>query len=106
MLSIAKDFTPYPFGRYRDDGDYSGEAFRDDLLWPLLQRGEAVTVLLDGVKIGLGSSFLEEVFGGLIEKHRMSLDKVRELLRIVSEDDPSLASKAWVYLDEANERSS
>lgn len=65
MISIAKDFSPFPAGRKRTDGPYTGEVFRDDILGPRLVDGGRVVLDLDGVA-GLPSSFLEEVFGGLV----------------------------------------
>ena len=66
VISIAKDFSPTPAGRYRSDGPFPGEKFRDDLLLPALRKDtEPVTVELDGTA-GFGSSFLEEAFGGLV----------------------------------------
>lgn len=66
-VSIAEDFTKYPGGRYRKNGKGSGEEFRDVYLVPCLERGEAITVVLDGTA-GYSSSFLEEAFGGLVRR--------------------------------------
>lgn len=35
MIKIASDFSPYPGGRYRTDGDWNGQAFREES-WRLL----------------------------------------------------------------------
>lgn len=64
-ISIARDFSPYPAGRKRGDGPFTGEKFREEILRPLLVREHHVILDIDGVE-GLPSSFLEEVFGGLI----------------------------------------
>jgi hypothetical protein len=64
-LSVAKDFSPYPAGRKRADGPFTGEKFREDRLLPLLKQDLHVILDIDGVA-GLPSSFLEEIFGGLI----------------------------------------
>ena len=66
-IDIGKDFTKYPGGRVRTDGDYSGETFREDYLVPALQEYDQVVLVIDGV-IGYGSSFLEECFGGLVRR--------------------------------------
>ncbi|BBL89020.1 hypothetical protein VroAM7_16730 [Vibrio rotiferianus] len=55
------DFSEIPFGRSREDGDYSAEAFREDVLIPALNSSDLVNIDLDGVW-GYGSSFLSEVF--------------------------------------------
>lgn len=71
-IVILKDFTDSPGARYRDDGDFSGQEFLEDLLLPKFE--EAVTgnykllVDVDGVW-GYPSSFLSGSFGKLsIEK--------------------------------------
>lgn len=101
-LRVAEDFTPFPFGRYRSEGSFSGEAFRDDILWPLLQQGVSVEVNLDDVEGGLGSSFLEEVFGGVIRKYGYTPARLRAQVTISSEEDPELVSRAWEYVDRAS----
>jgi len=67
-IDVAKTFSRTPFGRYRTDGDDSAERFRDDILIPELGRNEDITIDFSKVALGVGSSFLEEVFGGLIRK--------------------------------------
>ncbi len=66
-IDIGKDFSRYPYGRYRDDGPYSGQNFREKLLAPALQKHAKVIVILDTAS-GMGSSFLEEAFGGLVRE--------------------------------------
>ena len=83
-ISIADDFSRYPAGRFREDGNFSGAAFREDLLVPALRAKNVaiVTVSFDDVA-GFGSSFLEEAFGGLIREegfHRQFLDVHLELV--------------------------
>lgn len=97
-VEIAKDFTRYPAGRYRADGPYSGEVFRDKFLEPSLSDGESVKVILDGAR-GYGSSFLEEAFGGLVRKG-FSVDQVHAMVKIVSAD-PSLKQEIEDYIDTA-----
>lgn len=100
ILSIAESFSLAPAGRYRDDGPYSGERFRDDVLEPALQDGP-VRLIFDGVA-GLPSSFLEESLGGLIRKG-WSLDQIQERLEIVA-DTPRMQTykpQAWGYIHDA-----
>lgn len=63
-INIAKDFSKFPSGRYRADGDFSGERLREEFLLPALKSNDIVEIELDGVN-GYASSFLEEAFGGL-----------------------------------------
>jgi hypothetical protein len=65
-IDIASQFARYPAGRYKTDGPYSGEVFRENFLIPQLKNPDTcIVVQLDGAR-GLASSFLEEAFGGLI----------------------------------------
>ena len=76
-ISIGKDFSRAPIGRYESDGPYNGAKFRDKLLKPALDTGELVKIIIDDAE-GYGSSFLEEAFGGLIRVHHY---KKKELLK-------------------------
>lgn len=96
MLDIAASFTRFPAGRYREDGPYSGQRFRDDILIPALHAHSKVTILLDGT-IGYGSSFLEEVFGGLIRSGQFDAADLMSRIELVSRD-ASLISEIKDYL--------
>ncbi len=70
-IDIAQEFSAYPSGRVPNDGEYSGQRFRDEHLIPALNEildGKAdanvLLVDIDGCRT-FGSSFLEEAFGGL-----------------------------------------
>ncbi len=64
-ISVAKDFSKFPAGRYKNMGKGSGEEFREKHLIPAMEAGEPCIVDLDGVA-GYPPSFLEEAFGGLV----------------------------------------
>lgn len=98
-IELAKEFGEYPAGRYRSDGNYSGERFRDDFLAPRLVAGEPVAVILDGI-MGLGSSFLEEAFGGLVRVHHIKPAQLKKQLSIVSEEEPDLIEEIWEYIED------
>jgi hypothetical protein len=90
LISIAKDFSRYPGGRWRRDGPHSGEQFRDDVLAPALKSvaddpSAKVVVNIDGVA-GYGSSFLEEVFGGVVRKGVLPARVIETKLEIESKD--------------------
>ncbi|MGR6838116.1 STAS-like domain-containing protein [Aliivibrio wodanis] len=95
----VQDFSAFPGPRFIKLGDYSGEEFRDTILIPALAENDVI-VNLDGV-FGFGSSFLEEVFGGLI-RAKISRDKVLFVRNnLISEDDPSLILEIHEYIDDA-----
>ena len=99
VINVASDFTRYPAGRYRDDGRFSGERFREDFLIPALLKGEGLRVILDGT-MGFGSSFLEEAFGGLARDSRFPREVLLGALKLESRDE-SLIDEIWSYIDEA-----
>jgi hypothetical protein len=98
MISIAKDYTDTPAGRYAADGPYSGERFRNEFLVPALRSNTAVTVDLDGA-LGYGSSFLEEAFGGLIRIGFRGSDLHARLT--INSSIPVYRKRVWRYIDDA-----
>lgn len=84
IIDIGQDFSRDPLGRYRSDGNASGEAFREDILLPALRAlkdGEKITLILDNGVESYGSSFLTEGFAGVVKYGHMS---ARDLLKILS----------------------
>lgn len=98
MIKVATDYSTEPFGRYPQDGNSNGTDFREKWLKPALDSNELVTVDFDGAE-GYGSSFLEESFGGLVRLCGFTATDLHKKLRLVSEDDPSIASEVWDYID-------
>jgi hypothetical protein len=96
IVHLAEKFSPFLGGRYRDDGPWSGQEFREDFLIPWLREAmsgrEALVVVLDGVA-GVPSSFLEEAFGGLFRTTDWSASELNSALKLRA-DDPDL----WPYL--------
>lgn len=101
-INICQDFSETPGARYRSEGNFSGEAFRDDVLEPLYKKAvknmEKITVNLDG-GYGYPTSFLEEAFGGLARKYNPT--EVLSLLEFISEDEPSLIEEIKGYIKNA-----
>ena len=104
-ISIAEDFSKYPAGRYPQDGKYNGTRFREEMLIPRLKKmggSDLLEVTLDGVA-GVGSSFLEEAFGGLV-RAGFSKDFLDMHLRVSTEDD-SLRDFAKLAIEHISESS-
>jgi hypothetical protein len=91
-ITVGIDFTKTPIGRYRDDGPYSGQVFREDILIPALKEYDKVIIDLAGVE-GYGSSFLEETFGGLVRSGDVDAT-LKDKLHIMS-SDPAMS----IYVD-------
>lgn len=109
MLSIADKFSRYPGPRYRKDGPFSGEQFRQEQLIPAIreaiQKNERLIVILDDVA-GYGSSFLEEAFGGLV-REGLTLDQLSKYLDIEAKTQrfQHHRLRAQAYMREAAARS-
>lgn len=99
VIDVAVDFTRFPAGRYREDGRFSGERFRDEFLIPALKKREPFIVKLDGT-MGYGSSFLEEAFGGLA-RAGLNPKEVLALLELKSRDQ-SLVDEIECYIREGD----
>jgi len=97
VIDVGRDFSMTPGGRYRNDGAWSGEEFREELLEPKIKAGDNVIVDLDG-PVGFTTSFLEEVFGGIV---RIFGPKVKDRVRVRAALKPTRAQKAMLYLNRA-----
>lgn len=99
MISVSKDFTRFPSGRYAKNGDTSGEAFRQKFLESPIKNGENITIDLDGT-VGYGSSFLEEAFGGVVRELHIEPSIVLKQLTLKSQD-PALVEEVTQYILDA-----
>ena len=108
-INIAVDFSRIPGARYPEEGDFSGQEFRQTILLPKLQEAikkqEKLKINLDGTA-GLGTSFLEESFGGLIRVDKLAVESLESTLDFISEEDPDYITEIWSYINEAYEQES
>lgn len=104
-IKISDEFSLTPGARYRSEGKFSGEEFRDDLLIKKYEEAkranDKLIIDLDG-GYGYPTSFLEEAFGGLARKY--SPEEVIEVLEFISNDEPSLIDEIRRYILAANEK--
>jgi hypothetical protein len=105
-IVIAKDFSRTPFGRYTTDSPNSAERFRREFLVPAL-KGEEQEIVIDfrGIALGVGSSFLEEAFGGLIRKEGISKSKIKDRL-VIKSDMPFYKEQIDKFIDIAEPENS
>lgn len=96
--SFAEKFTRFPGGRLRKHGPFSGEAFRDDVLLPLLKENDVVTIDITGVR-GFGSSFLDEAFAEAGK--RLGRVEARRRLQFECADDPGLLAMIDAKIEKA-----
>ncbi|TCK96233.1 DUF4325 domain-containing protein [Paraburkholderia sp. BL9I2N2] len=98
-ISIAKDFSETPGGRFVSDGPNSGEEFSMKIE-NALSEAEIVTITLDG-PLGYASSFLEEAFGGLVRRGYSS-SELKLRLKLVSQNK-IYTSRIFHFIDTASE---
>ena len=91
VLKISTDFSKTPGARYKEEGDYSGQEFRENHLFPKYQeaktQGCKLIIDLDGTA-GFGTSFLEESFGGLIRTNKLDYNELKNIIYFKSEENP------------------
>ena len=89
IYKIAEEFSTTPGGRFKKNGPWSGQQFREDVLNKLLKETitskNKLVVVLDGTS-GYGSSFLEEAFGGLIRHSEFDKQQLKKYLEIQAND--------------------
>jgi hypothetical protein len=100
IVSVARDFSATPGGRYEKDGEFSGEAFRTKIVLPQLleamRAGDKLHVNLDGTA-GYATSFLEEAFGGLVRYLKRSIKGTL----VVESDNPIRLREVEGYIADA-----
>ena len=104
IINIAIDFSRTPGFRYKSDGPFSGQMFREEKLEPSFENDEnreTIKIILDGVA-GYATSFLEEAFGGLARK--FGIDKVLERLEFFSDEEPLLIEEIRNYIRKCHEK--
>ncbi len=102
-IKFLKVFTRKPGPRKIGEGDNSGELFRAKL-YPMvldaIAQNKKIVIDLDGV-LGYGTSFLEEMFGGLIRENKISYNEIKNRLTFISKEEPYLVEDINGYLLDA-----
>ena len=104
-ITISVDFSRIPGARFPEEGDFSGKEFREKILAPKLKEAidsnQKLRVILDGTA-GLGTSFLEESFGGLIRNDSFTYETRMDKIELVSDEDPEYIDEIYEYLKSAH----
>lgn len=104
VLNVSKEFSDIPGPRYISEGAFSGELFRETVLFPLVKecidKGDELEINLDGTQ-GYGTSFLEEAFGGLVRENHLSLDAVTGCIHFITNEEPYLEDDIRQYFEDA-----
>lgn len=97
---LIGDFSKSPFGRNKDDGQFNGQRFRVENIVPALNEYDTLEVDLDsGVVAGYeyGSSFLHEVFGGLV-LHEGFTEEILKKKLIINTSFEDVEVELWEYI--------
>ncbi len=101
-LNVATEFSQTPGPRFRSEGKFSGEEFRETILKDRFEQATKestkLQIDLDG-GYGYATSFLEEAFGGLARIYDPSV--VRETLCFKSDEEPYLIEDIYGYIRKA-----
>lgn len=106
-IKISNDFSDTPGGRLIEEGDFSGQLFREQLLLPKYNEAEEKNDLLEidfDDCYGVGTSFLEEAFGGLVRIHHKH--GILKRIIIVALEDETIPDNIQKFVEraEANDR--
>ena len=105
-LHVVDEYSKSLGARYESEAPFSGERFRDEMLYPKLydamRQNKILVVNLDG-GFGYACSFLDEAFGGLIRVDGENLKEIIQHLEIVSSEEPGLLDEIMNYMKEASE---
>ena len=104
-IKICDDFSEIPGGRYISEGAYSGELFRENVLVKKYKEAKeqdtTIEIDFDGC-YGFGTSFLEEVFGGMVRVHHEH--GILKRLIFISTEDETIPGNVKKYVEEAEEK--
>ena len=84
---VLREWTRYPGGRFRIDGEHSGQEFREDFLEPLIRKGGNIEIDFNGI-FTVGWSFLDEALGFYFNE--LGESEFRKRFLIIADDDPDI----------------
>ena len=101
-IKISTDFSDTPGGRLIEEGDFSGELFRDKILIQKYEEAERTNTFLEidfDDCYGVGTSFLEEAFGGLVRKYHKH--GILQRIKIVAIEDETITDNITKFVEKA-----
>ncbi|MCL6234056.1 STAS-like domain-containing protein [Acinetobacter sp. ANC 5579] len=102
IINVGEEFYPRPAGRFYTDGSHSGQRFREEMLLPAIQKLKANEKLIVDFSLVTmaGSSFLEESFGGLIRKKKITKESLLDILEIITKRK-IIKDRIYEYINDA-----
>ena len=105
VFRVVTEFSRTPSARVAKEGKHPGEELRS-IITPKIRKAleNNVNFIIDLDEVaGYGTSFLEEVFGGLIREEGFSIDQLKNVLMIKSDEEPELIDEIWQDIMEAHD---
>lgn len=99
-IHIAHDFSKYPGTRFKHEGFNSAEEFLEKHLLPILSSPQ-ILIILDGTN-GYASSFLDEIFGGIIRKGLLTPKEAISKFKFISREEPELITEILDYIQNSH----
>lgn len=104
IFNVVNEFSRTPSARVATEGKYPGTDLREKItpiIKQAIEQNKSFLIDLDGAS-GYGTSFLEEVFGGLIREEHFKYNDLKACLSIKSDEEPELIDEIWEYIEDAN----
>lgn len=92
----VRDWTRFPGGRFKHDGEHSGEEFREKYLEPHIKDDASFEIDFNGI-FTVGWSFLDEALGYYVSK--MGVRTFRERFKIIADDDPDILKEIETVIE-------
>lgn len=91
-----RDWTRYPGGRSKDDGDHSGQEFREQFLEHHVKAGDNFEIDFNGI-FTAGWSFLDESLGHYVTE--LGEAEFRRRFLIIADDDPDILEEMETVIE-------
>jgi len=96
---FAKEYSPYPGGRFIRLGEFSGEDFREKILRTVFKNNQKIIIDASGVKTSFTPSFLDEAFGQMAKEY--GIEKFNKTIVLKSDTNEELNNKMIFYVNKA-----
>lgn len=95
------DWTRFPGGRFKKDGDFSGEKFREEFLEKEVVEGTDFEIDFNGI-FTVDWSFLDEALGHYVAQ--LGQQEFRRRFVIIADDDPDIEQEMETVIERRTEK--
>lgn len=91
-----REWTRFPGGRFKTDGEHSGEEFREKFLDAHVKKGYCFEIDFNGI-FTAGWSFLDEALGHYVSE--LGEEGFRNRFTIIANDDPDILEELETVIE-------